>query len=341
MSKERFRQLHPQIYYLDAGDPRGVAAFLAERARLEPGERIVATAKAGEGNMNCVVRVTTDRRTFILKQARPWLEKYPQVDGPWDRTLAEVRFYRAVAATPAVADMMPKLLWLDEQCHALALEDLGAAADFFPLYEGRKTLSSDALGRLLDYLSALHRLRIPAGAAGDFANREMRALNHAHIYRLPLEAGNGFPLEAITPGLAAEAGRLQADVDYVRGVRAIGERYLADGTTLLHGDFFPGSFLETGKGLRVIDPEFAFLGEPEFDVGVLAAHLHLADQPAALIEEMWSRYEAPAEFSRALARRVAGAEIMRRIIGIAQLPIAPDLGRKRALLAFSRELVLG
>ena len=34
-------------------------------------------------------------------------------------------------------------------------------------------------------------------------------------------------------------------------------------------------------------------------------------------------------------------EIMRRLIGVAQLPLAADLSRKEALLATSRELVLG
>lgn len=341
MSKERFHALHPGVYFLDATDPSGLERFLQQGGRLEPRERVTGAAKAGEGNMNCVVRVTTNRRTFIVKQARPWLEKYPHVDAPWDRTLAEVGFYRAVAGVPAVAKTMPRLLWLDAPSRLIALEDLGASADFFPLYEGRKTLSQETLGKLLDYLSALHRIQIPEPRHGEFANREMRALNHAHIHWLPLEAGNGFPLETITPGLAREAREMQADGDYVARVRELGERYLADGSTLLHGDFFPGSFLDTAQGLRVIDPEFAFLGEAEFDVGVLLAHLHLADQPAALADGIWGRYEAAAGFSRLMARGIAGAEIMRRVIGMAQLPIPPDLARKQELLKLSRRLVLG
>ena len=57
------------------------------------------------------------------------------------------------------------------------------------------------------------------------------------------------------------------------------ERYLAhEGSSLIHGDLFPGSLLQTGSGeLRVIDPEFCFCGDPEFDIGVFYAHLLLSE----------------------------------------------------------------
>jgi len=55
--------------------------------------------------------------------------------------------------------------------------------------------------------------------------------------------------------------------------KELGDLYLSDGPTLLHGDFYPGSWLRTTQGIRIIDPEFAFTGAAEFDVGVFAAHL--------------------------------------------------------------------
>jgi hypothetical protein len=41
----------------------------------------------------------------------------------------------------------------------------------------------------------------------------------------------------------------------------------------------------------------------------------------------------------ATARGFAGAEIMRRLIGVAQLPLEAGLGEKRTLLALSKRLV--
>ncbi len=174
----------------------------------------------------------------------------------------------------------------------------------------------------------------------------MRALNHEHIFALPLRPDNGLPLDEYTrtPGLAVVAGSLKSDAAYCRAVAELGERYLhGEGESLLHGDFFPGSFLQTQHGVRVIDPEFCFCGDAEFDVGVLTAHLLLAGEPAARAETVSTAY-APrpsGPFRRELVRQHAGVEIMRRLIGVAQIPtLVADLARKTDLLTLSRRLVL-
>lgn len=340
MSKESFFREHPGAFYLDSAEPQALGEYLSSRNRLATDEYVVTADKAGEGNMNCVVRVTTNQKRFILKQSRPWVERYPQIAAPRDRALAEGRFYAAIAETARVASMMPHVKWTDDNACLLALEDLGESADFFPLYRGEMDLSDETLRALLGYLSALHAIPLANAARAGLANRAMRALNHAHIFDLPLRADNGFPLESFTPGLEAVAAALQRDRNYVAAVRDLGRRYLADGPALLHGDFFPGSFLRVSTGLKVIDPEFGFAGEAEFDVGVLVAHLHLAAQPAAALNRAWSLYRPVGAFSIALARQFAGVEIMRRLIGIAQLPLVADLGEKRRLLDLSRRLVL-
>ena len=38
----------------------------------------MSAVRAGDGNMNCTVRVTTGTGTLIVKQSRPWVEKYPR-----------------------------------------------------------------------------------------------------------------------------------------------------------------------------------------------------------------------------------------------------------------------
>ena len=93
----------------------------------------------------------------------------------------------------------------------------------------------------------------------------------------------------------------------------------------------------------MIDPEFGFCGDAEYDLGVLAAHLLLAGEAAERAEAILASYQPadPAVHSAALARRYAGVEIMRRLIGVAQIPtLQADLTRKTALLTLSRRLVL-
>ena len=79
---------HPGFPWLEAGDPEGVRGFLAARGWLDGGETVLGCARAGEGNMNLTLRIRTDRRSVVLKQARPWVEKYDHIEAPWDRGLS-------------------------------------------------------------------------------------------------------------------------------------------------------------------------------------------------------------------------------------------------------------
>ena len=168
----------------------------------------------------------------------------------------------------------------------------------------------------------------------------MRKLNHAHLFVIPLQKDNGLNLDSITPGLEAEAAKLRTDEPYTMTIVELGKRYLGTGEALLHGDYFPGSWLRIGSGIKIIDPEFSFFGPPEFDVGVFIAHLYLAHQPDALVRQSLADYQTAAPLNSRLTRQFAGMEIMRRLIGVAQLPLASGLELKADLLALSRSLVM-
>lgn len=338
-ARDEFQRQHPEAFLLEADDAPGLAAYLHGRGWLGADERSISAAKAGAGNMNYTLRVRTPARSFILKQARPWVEKYPQIAAPWERALIEGRFYEVISTEPQLAAIMPMLLGIDTQSHIIALEDLGEAQDFTTLYQGAE-LDGDSLDELATFLTRLHRGFIGAAFKSDFANRAMRSLNHLHIFDFPLREDNGLDLDAITPGLHKAAQILKRNERYVSVVREMGELYLSDGEALLHGDFFPGSWLKTASGARVIDPEFCYYGPPEFDLGVTVAHLYLAGQKTRLIERVLESYQPSLPLKSPLVWQFAGVEIMRRLIGVAQLPLNSELERKAELLRLSRELVL-
>ena len=337
MTRGSFSNLLPHVYYLDATDLEGLTSFLHDRGWLGPNESILDVVQAGDGNMNCTVRVTTTATSFILKQSRPWVEKYPDIPAPFERTLREGEFYQLVADHDGLSSMMPKLLGFDRQAVMLQLEDLGSAVDYTCLY-GLQDLEFTDFEKLLSYLSILHREFLGFPEKNYFANRTMRKLNHEHVFRLPL-AKNNLNLDGITTGLQLCADVLKADVTYVAEVNRLGERYLEEGRALLHGDYFPGSWMKVNDEVRVIDPEFCFFGPPEFDVGVMIAHLQLTQQPDGLMDRLFDVYEADDLFDRNLAVRFAGVEVMRRLIGVAQLPLFVSLDRKQTWLDWSRQLV--
>jgi 5-methylthioribose kinase len=305
---------------------------------LPKGSRVLRTAIAGAGNMNLVERVTLDDGTsLIFKRARGWVEKYPQIPAPIERAGVEAAFYTAVTGS-AAGNAMPKHLGYDERQSANLFEDLGEAADGMTAYAG-SVIEGANLDGVADWMTALHALPVPDDAR--LANRAMRALNALHIFDFPLDPQNGFDVDTITPGLQTQADRLKNDHAFVSAVKTVGKHYLRDNPSgvLLHGDLYPGSWLTTPRGLFVIDPEFCWIGPREWDVGVLLAHLRLSNQPTALRERLIARYGHPID--RALVNRIAGIEIMRRLIGVAQLPLDIDLAAKTTLLNEARGLVLG
>jgi 5-methylthioribose kinase len=332
---------HPEFPWLDPGRLDAIRDFLAARRWLECDELLLVCEKAGEGNMNLTLRVRTTRRTFILKQARPWVEKYDAIAAPWDRMLFEQRFYERVRALPEVASRMPRFLAADPAARAVLLEYLPGASDCTGIYGG-KTMTEGEVRELAVYLRALHDGTHGAVDLAEFANRAMRALNHDHIFVIPLAPEHGLPLEGYERGLDAAAASLKADRDYVTKVREAGARYLGDGPCLVHGDFFPGSWLRSAGGLRVIDPEFCFAGSPEFDLGCAVAHLVLGRQPAASIRFFLAAYTngAARGYDAPWVARYAAAEIMRRLIGVAQLPIPASTGVRAELLERSRWAML-
>lgn len=326
---------------LAADDSEAIAEVLRRRGWLGADDQVLAVARAGEGNMNLVLRVRWRdaggaEHSAILKQARPWVEKYPEIPAPPERLLVEADFYRAVAASdPALAAGMPALRAVDEDARLAWFEDLGEAADYLPCYGGG-ALGRAELDALLRWLGGLHRVRLDPVAWPRLRNREMRALNHAHLFAIPLAPAQAPDVDAACPGLQAVAEHYRQDPALRKAMAHLGERYLADGSTLLHGDFYPGSWLRTAAGPRVIDPEFGFLGRPEFDVGVLRAHLDFT----GATDHPLDAYEPPPGFDPVLAEGFAGVERIRRLLGVAQLPLEADLAQRRAWLERGRAAVL-
>ena len=301
------------------------------------GRHVVLVEVAGAGNMNLVERVTLDDgATLILKRAHGWVEKYPDIPAPIGRAGVEAAFYTAVSGS-ATGAAMPAHLGYDEGTAANLFADLGAGADGMMAY-ARAAISGTDLDAVADWMRTLHALPVPADAR--LTNRAMRELNALHIFDFPLDPASGFDVDAITPGLQKHADQLKHDTGFVAAVQAIKALYLSDFSgVLLHGDLYPGSWLTTPQGLFVIDPEFCWIGPREWDLGVLIAHLRLSGQPEVSTTRLICRYGHPVDMG--LVRRIAGIEIMRRLIGVAQLPLANDLAAKIVLLEEAHALVMG
>ena len=331
----------PTVFLLNKNDSHALQLFLWEKGHLDKDNSIVELASAGEGNMNCTLRVTTQSGSFVLKQSRPYVERYPQIAAPINRIHQEAEFYSIVRQNSLFKTYTPEVLWSDNENYLLALEDLGASSDFSFLYKKGVVVSSKDILSIAKVLSELHFRFNENTITERISNMEMRKLNHEHIFKLPLQEHNGIDLDAHCAGLQAATVKYRQDDRLKEVADELGSIYLeANGTTLIHGDYYPGSWLKTAKGFRIIDPEFCFFGRPEFELGVAVAHLKMAQQPDALIKDLFIYYHFDKQFDGSLFTKFAGIEIIRRLIGVAQLPLELTLQERLDLLEEARSLVV-
>ena len=324
---------------LRPGDLDAATALLRGCGVFAGGETAQSAEPAGEGNMNVTLRVRSAVRSVIAKQSRPFVAKYPQIAAPPERVAAEARFYRLAVESPAAARWLPKLLAYDRAAELLVLEDLGESADFLGSYRGGRAAE---FRDVAESAAAIHA--VPLGHAADVECRPLRELNADHMFGLPFGEEPPVDLDAIVPGLAARTQSVRHSTlvrDAAARLRCVYFTPVGGGV-LLHGDFYPGSWLRTAGGLRVIDPEFAFAGPAEFDLGVAAGHAALATGRFST-GELFDAYGRASgrEPDRELASRFAATEVLRRLLGVAQLPLRSGLEWRVGLASEAADVLTG
>jgi 5-methylthioribose kinase len=307
---------------LDAGSP----------VRIEP---------AGDGNINWVRRVSSGERSWIVKQARPALERFPEYRASTERIVFEARYYARVRPLDREG-VCPKILDFDPAARVLVIEDLGAAERLDrALASGRDIGTAPA--RLARFLGTVHAATGGPALAREFANDEMRRLHGDHIFHLPFHR-NEFPLP---PAVRARAEAIWRDLELARTAAAAYRRYLEPRGALVHGDVQAGNVLLAPGGAKLLDAEIVHVGDPAFDVGTLAAHLLL---PAAArgapataragLEALFSAYrDAGGPAGRTEALRYAGIEMLRRTIGAARVAVVEREAAALAVLDVAERLV--
>lgn len=334
-------QTFSPFFLLELENRTGLVDYLNSRDFLLESEKVENLEIAGDGNMNVVFRVFTNHRSFILKQSRPWVNKYPTVEAPLNRVEMESRFYEIAQKNELIVSYTPVIYFTDLESNLICLEDFGPSKDYTSIYKKGVNIGRKDIAEITKVVSALHHGLNRAEEVNPLENHAMRVLNHQHIFDLPFQENNGFNLNDVVDGLQDKTDVFRSDKRLQREAKALGQLYLtADTNTLIHGDFYPGSWLKTENGFKMIDPEFCFYGMPEFEMGVMLAHLVMARQPVSLKKDMFLFYHFDKHFDGILLSKFAGIEIMRRVIGLAQLPLELDLKERMMLLDRAYDMIL-
>ncbi|MEM7672053.1 MAG: phosphotransferase [Verrucomicrobiota bacterium] len=342
MNRQILRNDFPGFIFIDEMEPEALTVYL-KRRRVEGLENVQVESKhpLGDGNMNITRLLKTNLGALVLKQSVPWVAKYPSINAPWDRSIREASFYHAVETIENVSSHMPRLLDIDLGNRTLLFLFEPNTQDCSDIYANPSSIRGEHAKAAAEWLGALHSSEMDSDQTPDITNRDMRSLNHEHIFDIPFRPNNGIDLDSITPGLQQVAEHLIEDGKLAKKARLLGEEYyLADGDTLLHGDYFPGSWLRRKSEILVIDPEFAFMGNPAFDLSVALAHFEMAGSPETIKETFVETYKNLASVNEPAVEALKGIEILRRILGVAQLPLKADFDYKKRLVEHARESVL-
>lgn len=338
-SEEKFKKELPNSVFIDFQHIGELKDLVYKNKWIDPSHNILSIEKPGEGNMNFVARVKTEASSIIIKQSRPWVEKYPQLEAPADRIFAETTFYNAIASDTICKSFCPDIIGFDMTNLVLALEDLGEGSDCTFMYKRGAPIENNFIKDLTTFISRLHNSSFPITKRYP-QNTELKKLNHTHIFHYPFLPENGFNLDTIQDGLQNVAMKYKENKELKSRLVDLGHVYLRTGKTLIHGDFYPGSWLNTTEGIKVIDPEFSHMGQPEFDLGVMIAHLKICRVDTVALNKVITDYQLPIGFDAQLFKGFCGAEIMRRTIGLAQLPLDLNLSEKVSLLAFAEHCIM-
>ena len=115
---------------------------------------------------------------------------------------------------------------------------------------------------------------------------------------------------------------------------------MKDGDYLLHGDFYPASLLDSKSGLKIIDAEFSFFGIKEWDIAIFCAHLLMCAEAHNQAQTFLDRYLALNKADENIIKAFCGVEILRRMIGVAQVDFKISLEQKLSLARHAKNLIL-
>jgi len=235
----------------------------------------------GDGNINYVfkVRSLSTGKSLVVKQADKLLRSSGR---PLD--IGRSRIEAAILSMQGklAPGFVPEVYDYNETMAALTMEDISQYRNLrFELSEGRvyphlaENISCFVVDSLLPTTDLVMDRAEKKRMAAFFTNPELCDITEDLVLTEPYY--NYKNRNVITPGNEAfveeklyNDSRLHAEVAKLR------DRFMNCSQALIHGDLHSGSIFANEKGIKVIDPEFAFYGPMGYDIGNVIGNLFFA-----------------------------------------------------------------
>lgn len=244
---------------------------------FQPGDDIQC-AEIGDGNINYVFRAWTEKdgRSVIVKQADKLLRSSGR---PLDIYRNKIEAQILKLESRLAPDYIPEVFHYDETMAALSMEDISAYANlrkelmanrvYAHLSENLSTFLADVLLPTTDLVMDRQEKKKQVKF---FVNPELCDITEDLVLTEPycnyknrnvVTEGN----EAFVEEFLYHDQKLKAEVARLRN------GFMNNAQALLHGDLHSGSIFANERGVKIIDPEFAFYGPMGYDIGNVIGNL--------------------------------------------------------------------
>ena len=264
---------------LDIERPGELEAYLRTVGRIGPAERVLVKRLAGGVSNRVMLVERQSRESWVVKQALPKL----RVAVDWfsdPRRIGREALGLTHLGEMLGPDVVPRLIFLDEARHVLAMEAVKPPHENWKTVLMRGEVDPKLVGQWGRLLGRMHRI------GWERRNEMAVAFEDREFFEsLRVEAYYEY-----TATQVAEAQTFIANlVDQMRARR----------WTVVHGDWSPKNVLVKGRGrLVLLDHEVIHFGDPGFDLGFSLTHLlskghHLREKRKAFAEAAkvyWREY---------------------------------------------------
>lgn len=258
--------------------PADVKRYAVEILHAFRPEDNIQCAEIGDGNINYVTRVWSeaDGRSVIVKQADKLLRSSGR---PLDinRNRLEARMLQL--ERELVPEFVPEVYRWDETMAAISMEDISAYGNLRKeLAAGRvyphlaENLSDFLASSLLPTTDLILDRREKKRRAQFFTNPDLCDITEDLVLTEPYF--NYKSRNLIMPGNEAFVEEfLYGDRVLHKEVAFLRNGFMNNAQALLHGDLHSGSIFANARGVKIIDPKFAFYGPMGYDIGNVIGNL--------------------------------------------------------------------
>ncbi len=232
----------------------------------------------GDGNINYVYRIRSKSRdrSLIVKQADKLLRSSQR---PLDVKRNFIEAEVLEIQYQLTGGMTPKVYSYDEKMNAILMEDIGDYKNLrLELLDGKvySNLAEDISSFLVDSLLPGTDIVLDPYKKKDrlarYINKDMCDISEDLVFTEPFNDYKGRNI-ILDENLDFVKEHIYGDADLHLEAARLKNRFKNYSQALIHGDLHSGSIFINERGIKVIDPEFAFYGPIGYDLGNVLGNL--------------------------------------------------------------------